>query len=86
MQKFFVDQRKKGFLQNSVFYADVIENISRASTCSFYMATFFAPIMFVLAVLFSGGMGYASVKCIENEKVIEKNENVSHKQDEKKQS
>ncbi len=68
LQKFFVEQRQKGFLQNSLFYREVILNFSRASTCGIYMIGLIAPVMFGVGIAFSGGICFTSLKCLEQTK------------------
>lgn len=63
-QKFIVDQKQKGFYQNSMFYRDVVLNFSRASTSGIYLATLCNPLMFILGIIFSGGVVYTSTKCL----------------------
>ena len=67
-QCFIDDQKKKGYFQDSIFYREVFLNFGRSATCGVYMIGLFAPVMFVLGILFSGGICLSGIKCLnENE-------------------
>lgn len=73
LQLYIVDQKKKGYFQDAIFYRDVFQNFSRTTTCGMYMIGLFAPIMFVLGIILSGGFCYTSLKCLDKSKEEPKN-------------
>ena len=66
LQSFINDQKQKGYFQDSIFYRDVFQNFSRTLTCSIYTIGLFAPAMFIMGIIFSGGLCYTSLKSLKN--------------------
>ena len=61
---FIKDQKAKGYFQDSIFYRDVYQNVARVAVIGIYMLSQSFVLMFVFAMISSGGIGASGFVCL----------------------